>query len=80
MDIVVRLAPLLLSRGIPSGSPQVCKGGDSCRCWALEGVSIIPAISLPTHVFGERILVQDAQPSLQIPKGWALVRRKDLLL
>lgn len=54
MDILVRLAPLMLFRRIPSGNPEVCKGGDSCRWWALERVSIIAAISLPTQMCLER--------------------------
>lgn len=54
MDIVIRLAPLMLSWGIPSGNPQVCKGGDSCRCWALEGVSSIAAVNLSIQMYLER--------------------------
>lgn len=54
MDLLIGLAPLMLSRGIPSGNPQVCRGGDSRRCWALEGVVIVAVTSLPTQTRLER--------------------------
>jgi len=46
MDVLIGLAPQMLSGGIPSGNPQVCRGGDSRRCWALEGTGVVAAISL----------------------------------
>lgn len=53
MDKLIGLAPLILSRRIPFGNSQVCRGGDSRTCWALEGVGIT-AISLPTQTCLER--------------------------
>lgn len=39
---------------VQGGSLLVCKGGDSCRCWSLEGVNITAAISLSTQIYLER--------------------------
>lgn len=54
MNILIGLAPLMLSGEIPSGNLQVCRGGDSHRCWALKGVGTIAAISLPVQTRLER--------------------------
>ena len=43
-----------------------------------ELVVLLPSVCPHRHV--QSFLVQDAQPSIQTPKGWALVRRKDLVL
>lgn len=47
MDVLIGLAPLM-SGWIYSRNPQVCRGEDSHGCWALEGVALVAAISLPT--------------------------------